>query len=142
MLGCVEIEHERGLAGHSDADVLAHAICDALLGAAALGDLGAHFPDSDPRWEGASGATLLGEVARLLEERGWQVGNVDATVIAEQPRLDPFRARMQERIAAALGLEAACVSVKATTTEGLGACGRGEGIAATAVTTIYEPKKT
>ena len=119
-----------GLAGHSDADALAHACADAVLGAAGLGDLGDHFPDTDPQWAGADSLALLAEVVRLAAEAGWRVVNVDATVIAERPKLGPLRPQMAERLTAAVG---APVSVKATTHEGLGALGRGEGIACLAV---------
>ncbi len=136
VIGGVEIAHERGLLGHSDADVLLHAICDALLGAAALGDIGAHFPDTDARYAGIDSRALLRHVRALLAERGWQVVNVDATIIAEAPRMAPHIARMRANIAADLGLEPGAVGVKATTTEGLGFAGRGEGIAAQAVALI------
>ena len=134
ILGGVEIdEAERGLAGHSDADVLTHAIIDALLGAAALGDIGQHFPDDDERYRDANSLELLDEVRGLLWERGLAVANVDATVICEAPKLGPHRERMRETLAAPLGVEAARVSVKFTTNEGMGFVGRGEGIAAMAV---------
>jgi 2-C-methyl-D-erythritol 2,4-cyclodiphosphate synthase len=126
----VRFEGERGLAGHSDADVVAHACADALLGAAALGDLGRHFPDTDARWAGADSLTLLAEVARMARESGWTVANVDCTVVAEAPRLAPHREDMEGGLTGAVG---APVTVKATTAEGLGAIGRGEGIAAQAV---------
>jgi 2-C-methyl-D-erythritol 2,4-cyclodiphosphate synthase len=132
VIGGVEIVGAAGLAGHSDADVLSHAIADALLGAAGLGDLGARFP-GDERWREASSLDILRAVAGLLAEAGWRVVNVDATVVAEAPRLAPYRDEMAARVAAALGLEAAAVSVKATTTDRLGFTGRGEGIAAFAV---------
>ena len=133
ILGGVTIPHPRGLAGHSDADVLLHAIADALLGALALGDLGVHFPDSDARWKGADSRALLRHVASLVAGLGWDIGNVDATVIAQAPRLAPFVAAMRANIAADLGCDPARVSVKATTTERLGFTGREEGIAAEAV---------
>ena len=136
VLGGVEIAHERGLEGHSDADVLLHAIADALLGAAALGDIGRHFPPSDPRFAGADSGDLLREVARLLREAGWAPVNVDATLIAEAPRIGPHAAAMRERIAACLGLPPDAVGVKATTNEGMGFVGRGEGIAALATAAI------
>ena len=136
IIGGVEIAFERGLDGHSDADVLLHAICDALLGAAALGDIGRHFPDTDPRWRGADSRALLRHVHGLIAERGWRVGNVDATIIAQAPRMAPHVARMVAHIAADLAVQADCVNVKATTTERLGFTGRGEGIAAQAVATI------
>ncbi len=133
IIGGVEIPYHLGLAGHSDADVLLHAICDALLGAAALGDIGIHFPDSDPRYKGADSRELLREVARLVGESGYRVSNVDATVIAQAPRLAPYIAAMRDNIAADLHLPLDGINVKATTTERLGFTGRGEGIAAEAV---------
>ena len=136
VIGGVEIAHDKGLLGHSDADVLLHAICDALLGAAALGDIGRHFPDSDARYKGIDSRELLRHVARLLRERGLVPGNVDATIIAEAPRMAPHVPAMVANIAADLGVEASCVNVKATTTEGLGFTGRGEGIAAQAVCVV------
>jgi 2-C-methyl-D-erythritol 2,4-cyclodiphosphate synthase len=132
VLGGVEIPFERGLDGHSDADVLLHALADAILGALALGDIGRHFPDSDARWKGADSRVLLRHVAGLATAAGYRIGNVDVTVIAQAPRLAPHVPLMRERIAADLGCEVACVSVKATTTERLGFAGRGEGIAALA----------
>ena len=136
ILGGVELQYERGLLGHSDADVLVHAIMDALLGAAALGDIGALFPDSDERYAGADSLALLGEVAALLREKGFEIGNIDATVVAERPKLAAHIPQMRENIARAAGLDAGRVSVKATTEEGLGFTGRGEGIAAQAVACI------
>ncbi|HEX4858602.1 MAG TPA: 2-C-methyl-D-erythritol 2,4-cyclodiphosphate synthase [Usitatibacteraceae bacterium] len=136
VIGGVEIPFERGLLGHSDADVLLHAICDALLGAAALGDIGRHFPDTDARFKGIDSRELLRQVAALLRGRGYAIGNVDATVIAEAPRMAPHIGRMVANIAADLGIEAGAVNVKATTTEKLGFPGRGEGIAAEAVCVI------
>jgi len=136
VIGGVEIPHDRGLEGHSDADVLLHAICDALLGAAALGDIGRHFPDTDPRYSGADSRMLLREVARKVETSGFRVVNVDATVVAQSPRLAPHIPAMVERIAADLGVAREAVNVKATTSEGLGYTGRGEGIAALAVALI------
>ena len=133
VIGGVEIAHDKGLLGHSDADVLLHAICDALLGAAALGDIGRHFPDSDPNYKGIDSRKLLREVAKLLADRGRRVANVDATIIAEAPRMAPHIPRMVQNIAADLGIEPHYVNVKATTTEQLGFMGRGEGIAAQAV---------
>lgn len=138
VLGAVEIPSELGLEGHSDADVLLHAIGDALLGAAGLGDLGGHFPPDDQRWRDAPSTLLLREIVHLLAADGWQVVNVDATLIAEWPRLDPFREEMRVRTADALGLEVERVSLKATTNEGLGFVGRGEGIAALAVALITD----
>ncbi|BBP04542.1 2-C-methyl-D-erythritol 2,4-cyclodiphosphate synthase [Sulfuriferula plumbiphila] len=133
IMGGVEIAHPLGLAGHSDADVLVHAICDALLGAAGLGDIGRHFPDTDARFKGIDSRHLLREVARLLTERGYSVVNVDSTIIAQAPKMAPHIARMQANIAGDLGVALDAVNVKATTTEKLGFTGRGEGIAAEAV---------
>lgn len=133
ILGGVEIPHDKGLAGHSDADVLLHAICDALLGAAGLGDIGRHFPDSDPQYKGIDSRKLLRHVVGLLRERGWWVGNVDATIIAQAPKMAPHIPAMQAHIADDLGVAVEAVNVKATTTEKLGFTGRGEGIAVEAV---------
>ncbi|MDD5557469.1 MAG: 2-C-methyl-D-erythritol 2,4-cyclodiphosphate synthase [bacterium] len=138
VLGGVEIPHPVGLAGHSDADVLLHAICDAILGALALGDIGAHFPDRDPALRGISSAELLRRTARLARDRGWRVANVDATVILEEPKIGPHVPAMRAAIARALGCGEEAVGVKATTTEGMGFCGRGEGIAAAAVAALAE----
>ena len=139
ILGGVDIPFEKGLLGHSDADVLAHAVMDALLGAAALGDIGKLFPDSDPAYEGADSLALLRRVARVLEENGYQLGNVDATVLAQRPKLAPHIPLMRERLAAAMGVDPGRVSVKATTEEGLGFTGSGQGIAAHAVALIEGP---
>jgi 2-C-methyl-D-erythritol 2,4-cyclodiphosphate synthase len=136
VVGGVEIAHDKGLLGHSDADVLLHAICDALLGAAALGDVGRHFPDSDPRYKGIDSRELLRHVARLVAAQGRRVVNVDATIVAQAPRMAPHIPRMVANIAADLGMAADDVNVKATTTEELGFTGRGEGIAAQAVCLI------
>lgn len=136
ILGGVDIPHERGLLGHSDADVLLHAICDALLGAAGLGDIGRHFPDSAPEYKGIDSRKLLRHVAALLLQHGWRVGNVDATIIAQAPRMAPHIPVMREYIAEDLDVAADQVNVKATTTEHLGFTGRGEGIAAEAVCLI------
>ena len=136
VLGGVEIPHDRGLAGHSDADVLAHAITDAILGAAGLGDIGEHFPDTDPRWEGADSIPLLREAVLRARQAGWAVTHIDATVMLERPKLAPFRAAMRERLADATG---ATVNVKATTGEGMGFVGREEGVAALAVATLERP---
>lgn len=133
VLGGVRIPHAKGLLGHSDADVLIHAICDACLGAAGLGDIGRHFPDSDPRYRGIDSRKLLRHVAGLLEDRDWRVGNVDGTLIAQAPTLAPHIPAMVANIAADLGIVASQVNVKATTTEKLGFAGREEGIAAHAV---------
>jgi len=136
VMGGVEIPHDKGLAGHSDADVLLHAICDALLGAAALGDIGMHFPDSDPKYKGSNSRSLLKEVGIKLAAQGYRVVNIDCTIIAQAPRMAPHVARMIGNIAADLGIQPAAVSVKATTTEKLGYIGRGEGIAAQAIALI------
>jgi 2-C-methyl-D-erythritol 2,4-cyclodiphosphate synthase len=132
ILGGVTIPHDRGLAGHSDADVLLHAITDAILGALALGDLGRHFPDTDPRWRGADSRALLRHVFKLAFDAGWEVGNVDATLIAQAPKVAPYVAPMRTNIALDLACDESRVSVKATTTEHLGFTGREEGIAALA----------
>jgi 2-C-methyl-D-erythritol 4-phosphate cytidylyltransferase/2-C-methyl-D-erythritol 2,4-cyclodiphosphate synthase len=136
ILGGVEIPHDLGLEGHSDADVLLHAIADAVLGAAALGDIGQHFPPSDERFRDADSQDLLRAVVRLVREAGWAPANVDATILAEAPRIGPHVALMRERIAACLGIASDAVGVKATTNEGMGAIGRGEGIAALATATL------
>ncbi len=136
IVGGVDIPFERGLLGHSDADVLLHAVTDALLGAAALGDIGRHFPDSDERFRGADSRRLLRETARLIASAGYRVVNVDATVIARAPRMAPHVAAMAANIAADLGVESGCINIKAKTTENLGFTGRGEGIAAHAVALI------
>lgn len=136
IIGGVDIPHELGLLGHSDADVLLHAICDALLGAAGLGDIGRHFPDSDPRYKGIDSRELLRHVAGLLKVAGWVTGNVDATLIAQAPRMAPYIPAMRAHIATDLGVSLEAVNVKATTTEKLGFTGRGEGIAAEAVCMI------
>ena len=133
VIGGVAIPHEKGLAGHSDADVLIHAVCDALLGAAGLGDIGGHFPDSDARYKDVDSRRLLREVARLLKERGLRTGNVDATIIAQAPKMAPHIPAMCANLAADLGIALEAVNVKAKTTERLGFVGRGEGIAAEAV---------
>ena len=136
ILGGVELPFEKGLLGHSDADVLTHAVMDALLGAAALGDIGKLFPDSDPAYEGANSLVLLRRVAEVLAEHGYRIGNVDATVLAQRPKLAPHISAMREKLAGAMGISADQVSVKATTEEGLGFTGSGEGIAAHAVALI------
>ena len=133
IIGGVDIPYEKGLLGHSDADVLLHAVMDALLGAAALGDIGQHFPDSDERYKGISSIALLKEVGKILQENGDMIENIDSTVIAQRPKLLPYRPQMAENIAAALGIEKEQVSVKATTEEGLGFTGTGEGISAQAI---------
>ena len=136
ILGGVTVPFDRGLLGHSDADVLIHAVMDALLGAAALGDIGKLFPDSDATYAGADSIALLERVTALLREHGWQVGNVDATVVAQAPKLAPYIPEMRRRLAEAMGLDVDCVSVKATTEERLGFTGSGEGMAAHAVALI------
>lgn len=136
ILGGVTVPFDRGLLGHSDADVLTHAVMDALLGAAALGDIGKLFPDSDAAYAGADSIALLRRVTALLREHGWQVGNVDATVVAQAPKLAPYIPEMRRRLAEAMGLDVDCVSVKATTEERLGFTGSGEGMAAHAVALI------
>ena len=137
VLGGVAIEHAQGLLGHSDADVVTHAVMDALLGAAAFGDIGQHFPDTDVRWKDADSVALLRQVAMLLRGRGFRISNVDVTVLAEAPRLAPHIPAMRECLAGAMGLSAGYVSVKATTVEAMGAIGRREGIAAMATAMIY-----
>ncbi|HTP05008.1 MAG TPA: 2-C-methyl-D-erythritol 2,4-cyclodiphosphate synthase [Nitrospirota bacterium] len=136
MIGGVDIPSERGLLGHSDADVLLHAICDALLGAAGLGDIGRHFPDTAPKYKGISSLSLLAEVYRLLNEGGFRVNNIDATIVAERPKMAAYVPEMVANIASTVKTDRSAVNVKATTTEGLGFAGRGEGIAAYAVCTI------
>lgn len=136
VLGGVEIPWDRGLLGHSDADVLTHAVMDALCGAAKLGDIGKLFPDSDPRYAGISSLELLRQVAALLQERGWAVVNIDATLIAQAPKVGPYRRQMQENLAAALAIGPGCVNVKATTEEHLGFTGNGSGMSAHAVALI------
>lgn len=130
FLGGVQIPHDKGLLGHSDADVLLHAVCDALLGAAGLGDIGTHFPDSDRYYKDISSLLLLEKTAELIAEKGYALGNLDATLIAEAPRIGPHREKMQANIAKVLGVSPDRVNVKATTTEEMGFIGRGEGIAA------------
>ena len=137
-IGGVKIEHTHGLLGHSDADVLLHAICDALLGAAALGDIGKHFPDTDPRYKGISSIKLLKHVGGLLKERGYTVGNIDSTVAAQRPKMAPHILQMRQNIPDTLGIDIDCISVKATTTERLGFEGREEGISAQAVALIVK----
>lgn len=133
VLGGVEVPYERGLAGHSDADVVIHAICDALLGAAGLGDIGHHFPDSDPKYAGIDSMKLLADVMKSLSEHGWSVNNLDATVIAQAPKLASYIPAMRERLADVIGIDIHALNIKATTTEHLGFTGRGEGIAAQAI---------
>jgi 2-C-methyl-D-erythritol 2,4-cyclodiphosphate synthase len=136
VLGGVEIPHERGLAGHSDADVLTHAVIDALLGAAALGDIGEHFPDTDERYRGADSIELLRATVALLADRGFEIVNVDATVVIERPKVAPYREQIREKLAAALGVPVDLVSVKATRGEGMGFVGREEGAAALAIAAV------
>jgi 2-C-methyl-D-erythritol 2,4-cyclodiphosphate synthase len=133
VIGGVEIPYEKGLDGHSDADVLAHAVTDALLGAAGMGDIGEHFPDSDERWRDADSMQLLASVVQRVREAGLEIENVDCTVVMEAPKLSPQRDAIRQRLAATLGLESARVGVKASTGEGMGFVGRGEGVAALAV---------
>ena len=137
ILGGVEVPHTLGLLGHSDADVLTHAVMDALLGAAALGDIGRHFPDTDPAYAGADSLKLLDHVVELLEEKGYQVGNVDATILAQKPKLAPYIEKMRDNLAARMKVEPGQVNVKATTEEKLGFTGAEEGIAAHAVALLF-----
>lgn len=136
VLGGVVVPHDRGLLGHSDADVAVHALMDALLGAIAAGDIGQHFPDTDPAWKDADSIKLLEAVAALLRERGWRVVNADMTILCEKPKLAPHIPAMRRRMAAAMGAEVDAVSVKASTVEGMGAIGRREGIAVHAIATV------
>lgn len=133
ILGGIKIDHELGLEGHSDADVLTHAIMDAMLGALSLGDIGHYFPPTDPQWKGADSLKLLAQVNQLLRDRGWQVSNIDSVVVAERPKLKPHINAIRSRLAEVLGIEPDCVGVKATTNEKLGPTGREEGICAYAV---------
>ncbi len=137
MLGGVEVPHDRGLEGHSDGDCLLHAVCDAILGAMGAGDMGRHFPSADPQWKDAPSARFVERVAALARESGWTIGNLDATVVAEAPVLSPHLGAMTERIAGLLGAPEDAVSVKAKSTDGLGALGRAEGIAALAVVLLH-----
>ena len=136
VLGGTDIPHEKGLLGHSDADVLAHAVCDALLGAAGLGDIGLHFPDTDPRYKDVSSLTLLAQTNAMVREKGFSIRNIDTIVFAEAPKLGPYRKSMQENLAAAVNVDPGCVNIKATTTEGLGVIGKGEGIGAMCVALV------
>ncbi len=138
ILGGVEIPHEMGLLGHSDADVLLHAICDAMIGAAALGDIGRHFPDTSDEFRGISSMVLLGRTMALLRDRGFRISNIDTTVVAQKPKLAPYIERMVERISGELGVPSGCVNIKGKTTETLGFAGREEGIAAYAVVLLEE----
>ena len=141
ILGGVAIDYDKGLEGHSDADVLVHAIIDALLGAANLGDIGSNFPDNDQQYKDADSLLLLQEVISLLNQHNWQIVNIDTTVIAQEPKLLPYRKKIIEKLANTCNLEPSCISVKATTTEGLGLTGRKEGIAAQAVVLINRDKQ-
>jgi len=136
ILGGIEVPYHLGLAGHSDADVLIHAICDALLGATAMGDIGHHFPDSDATYAGIDSTKLLAHVMALLANAGWTLGNIDATIIAQQPKLAPFITAMRDRLAEVMKVDVTQINIKATTTEKLGFCGRKEGIAAQAIVLI------
>jgi 2-C-methyl-D-erythritol 2,4-cyclodiphosphate synthase len=136
VLGGAEIPHEKGLLGHSDADVLVHSVCDALLGAAGLGDIGLHFPDTDPKYKDISSLTLLSQTGDMVRGEGFFIRNIDTIVFAEAPKIGPYRKSMQQNLAAAVNLDPACVNVKATTTEGLGVLGKGEGIAAMCVVLV------
>jgi 2-C-methyl-D-erythritol 2,4-cyclodiphosphate synthase len=140
ILGGVKIEHERGLDGHSDADALCHAIIDALLGAAALGDIGQHFPDTDEKWRGADSLTLVEQTRSLLKRYGYAIGNVDAIIVAEAPKMKPHIPVMRARLARALSVELDQIGIKATTEEGLGPVGRGKAISARAVALIYRKR--
>ncbi|MFQ5934509.1 MAG: 2-C-methyl-D-erythritol 2,4-cyclodiphosphate synthase [Dehalococcoidia bacterium] len=138
VLGGVQVPYDRGLSGHSDGDALVHAIIDALLGASGLGDIGTHFPSADPAYEDAGSLDLLARVRDLISERGWRVGNVDATIVAQEPKFSPYFERMSKLLSQTLGLDAGRVNVKATSTDGLGFVGRGEGIAAYAIALIED----
>lgn len=141
LIGGVQIPHDKGLLGHSDADVLLHAICDALLGAAGLGDLGEHFPDTDSQWKGIHSLVLLKETAKKILSLGFKVNNVDCVIIAETPKMSPYRSAMKTNIAAALQVDVNQINIKATTEEGLGFTGKKEGIAAWAVVTIESDER-
>lgn len=137
IIGGVEIPYELGLKGHSDADVLTHAICDALLGALALGDIGTYFPDSDPKWKGVSSLTLLKETLSMLSEKSSQIVNIDSTIVCEKPRISPHVSAIRDSLSEVTGLDPEYIGVKATTTDAMGFTGRGEGIAAYAVVSIH-----
>lgn len=139
ILGGVDIEYEKGLLGHSDADVLVHAITDSLLGAAALGDIGTHFPDTDEKYRGANSLELLKHVCKLIAENGYEISNIDATIIAQAPKLKPFIAQMRKNIANTMQTDTDCINIKATTEEKLGFTGRKEGISAHSVALIFKP---
>ena len=134
----IRLEHSEGLLGHSDADVALHALCDAILGAAALRDIGYHFPDTDPAYKGADSKRLLAEVCRMVGEKGWMNGKVDVTIMAEAPKINPYVEPMRDCVAGIIGIDRDCVSIKATTTERLGFTGRKEGIASMAVASLYK----
>ena len=134
----IRLEHSEGLLGHSDADVALHALCDAILGAAALRDIGYHFPDTDPAYKGADSKRLLAEVCRMVGEKGWMIGNVGVTIMAEAPKINPYVEPMRDCVAGIIGIDRDCVSIKATTTERLGFTGRKEGIASMAVASLYK----
>ena len=136
ILGGVEIPFEKGLVGHSDADALVHSICDALLGAAGLGDIGLHFPDTDPSFKDISSIKLLDKTYKMISDKGFNLKNLDCTVFAQEPKISPFREKIQQNIARAMNVNPNCINIKATTTEGLGMFGRGEGIGAMCVTLI------
>ncbi|MES1021636.1 2-C-methyl-D-erythritol 2,4-cyclodiphosphate synthase [Gloeocapsa sp. BRSZ] len=138
ILGGVEIPHDRGLLGHSDADVLTHAIMDAMLGALSLGDIGLYFPPTDPQWKGADSLVLLAKVNQLIRDRGWQIGNIDSVVVAERPKLKPHIQQMRSRLAEVLAVQPEQIGIKATTNEKLGPIGREEGIAAYAVALLQQ----
>ncbi len=138
ILGGIEISHSLGLLGHSDADVLTHAIMDAMLGALSLGDIGHYFPPSEPKWAGANSLTLLEQVDRLIQTQGWQIGNIDSTIVAERPKLKPHLKAMRDRLAQTLSLKPEQIGIKATTNEQLGPVGREEGICAYAVVLLFE----
>lgn len=141
MLGCVEVPFDRGLEGHSDADVMAHALCDAMLGAAGLGDIGTHFPDNSPKWAGASGSSLLSITAQKIREAGFDLTSADVTLLAQKPKIKDYRKDMIQAMAAALSVDPSCLNVKATTTEGMGAVGREEGLAAAAAVLLARKSK-
>lgn len=138
IIGGVHIPFEKGLLGHSDADVLSHAICDALLGALALGDIGVHFPDTNIQWKNVSSLLLLENVSKMIIEKGYRIGNIDATIILQQPKIAAYITDMRDNIAHSLNIELESVSVKATTTEGLGFEGKGEGVSARAICLVYQ----
>jgi 2-C-methyl-D-erythritol 2,4-cyclodiphosphate synthase len=142
VLGGTEIPYDKGLLGHSDADVLVHAVCDALLGAAGLGDIGLHFPDTDPKYKDISSLTLLTQTSAMIRKKGLTILNIDTIIFAEAPKIGPYRKNMQENLAAAVNVDPDCVNIKATTTEGLGIIGKGEGIGAMCVVLVdYRSRK-